>query len=309
MNEPFQSKKDVLLLLGKGMAMGAADIVPGVSGGTIAFITGIYERLLAALTAFRPKTMCVIRQQGLVAFWQAVDGWFLLILFTGIMTSILSFANIISYLTNTFPISVWSFFFGLVVASIICLIKQVSHWRRQECLAILIGTIVAVLISVLRPVQLPDTWWMMVLSGFIAICAMILPGVSGSFILLMMGMYGVFIQAITNMNILFLASFGLGCVAGLLVFSHFLSFLLRQYHSMMMAVLTGFLIGSLNVIWPWKAVVQTTINRHGEVIPLVQENILPWSSGNDRLWLPILIALLGFLIVFILDRMTSKNVS
>lgn len=312
MSHSLKTKKDYLLLFGKGVAMGAADVVPGVSGGTIAFITGIYARLLAALTTLHPKTLALLWQKGIPAFWQAIDGWFLLTLFSGVITSILSLAKLINFLLETFPIIVWSFFIGLVIASIVYLVKQIPQWRWQEVAAIALGTAIAVTISLLRPAQLPDTWWMLGLSGFIAICAMILPGISGSFILLMMGMYTVFIQALNSLNLLFLASFGLGCVAGLLVFSHVLTFLLRRYYSMMMAMLTGFLVGSLNVLWPWKEVLATSVDRHGEIVPLVQQNVLPWvyenATGIDaQLWAAILSTFVGFLIVFFLERIGDQK--
>lgn len=301
-----------LLLFCKGVVMGAADVVPGVSGGTIAFITGIYQRLLDALKTLHPVTLKILFQQGFLAFWSAIDGRFLLTLFAGIVVSILSLAKLIHYALDTYPIALWSFFFGLVLASIVYLIRQVAQWRWQELVAIIIGTLIAVTISLLRPAQLPDTWWMMMFSGFIAICAMILPGISGSFILLLMGMYRVFIDALTAFDIALLASFGVGCLLGLIVFSHVLSFLLRRYSSVMLAMLTGFLVGSLNVLWPWKQVVETTIDRHGDMVPLIQANIsplvYPQLAGEDsQLWLAILIALVGFLIVFVLDRFSRQE--
>ena len=301
-----------LLLFCKGIVMGAADVVPGVSGGTIAFITGIYQRLLDALKTLHPITLNILFQKGFLAFWSAIDGRFLFTLFAGIAVSILSLAKLINYALDTYPIALWSFFFGLVLASIVYLVRQVAQWRWQECVAITIGTLIAVTISLLRPAQLPDTWWMMMLSGFIAICAMILPGISGSFILLLMGMYRVFIDALTALDMILLASFGVGCLVGLIVFSHILSFLLRRYSSLMLAMLTGFLVGSLNVLWPWKQVLETTIDRHGEIVPLLQANISPLSylqvvGADSQLWLAILIAFVGFLIVFVLDWFSRQE--
>lgn len=304
-----ESKKYWIALFFKGVAMGAADVVPGVSGGTIAFISGIYERLLCALTALQPSCLLVLYRQGFAAFWKKIDGRFLLTLFSGVIVSILSLAKLINYALDSFPIIVWSFFFGLVVASIVYLLRQVPRWRWNESVAIVLGTVIAVAISLLRPTQLPDTWWMMMLSGFIAICAMILPGVSGSFILLLMGMYGVFIQALSDVNLVLLASFGVGCIAGLLLFSHFLSFLLRNYFSVVLSLLTGFLLGSLNVLWPWKEVIETITNRHGELVPLVQANISPFhyaviNQSSAYLWSAIIAACVGFSIIFLLERLT-----
>jgi len=301
-----------ITLFMKGLVMGAADVVPGISGGTIAFITGIYTRLLHALKSLHPLSLHILWQQGFRAFWHAIDGRFLLILFSGIFLSIISLAKVIHYALDHFPITVWSFFFGLVVASIIHLIRQINQWRGYEYAALLSGTLIALAIAVMRPVELPAEWWMMMVSGFIAICAMILPGISGSFILLMMGMYEVFIHALSEFNIPLLAGFVAGCVMGLLAFSHLLSFLLKHYFSVMIALLTGFLVGSLHVLWPWKQVLATRINRQGETVPLLQENILPHTfealtQEPARIVTVIVAAFAGFLIVVALEIMSSKN--
>jgi len=263
------------------------------------------------LKSLHPLSLCIWWDQGFLVFWRAIDGRFLLTLFSGVLVSVISLAKVVNYLLDAFPIVIWSFFFGLVIASIVHLIRQIPAWRWQETIAILSGTFIAGAISILRPAELPAEWWMMFLSGFIAICAMILPGISGSFILLLMGMYSVFIQALSNLNLLLLASFGLGCIVGLIAFSHLLSFLLRRYLSVMLALLTGFLVGSLNVLWPWKEVLETTINRHGEVIPIVQRNILPYNfelltGGSAYLAMAIMAAFVGFLIVIILEYLNRE---
>jgi len=306
------STRQWLMLFFKGMAMGAADVVPGVSGGTIAFITGIYTRLLIALKSLHPLSLKVWVKQGFTEFWRTIDGRFLLTLFSGVIVSIVSLAKIIAYVLESHPIAVWSFFFGLVLASIVYLIKQVPQWRWQEVIAIVIGTLIALAISVMRPAQLPDEWWMMMLAGSIAICAMILPGISGSFILLLMGMYSVFIQALTDFNIVLLGSFVVGCIVGLVAFSHLLTFLLKQYSSVILAVLTGFLVGSLNVLWPWKQVLETFIDRHGELVPLVQTNISPGyfqqlMGEPAQLMTATITASVGFLIVFVLEKISSED--
>jgi putative membrane protein len=296
----------------KGVVMGAADVVPGVSGGTIAFVTGIYTRLLDALKRLHPLSLQLWYQDGFAAFWRAIDGRFLLTLFSGIIVSVLSLANLIHYMLEVYPIPVWSFFFGLVLGSILYLLRQVVIWRSPQVIAIVVGTVIAVTISILRPAQLPETWWMMMFSGFIAICAMILPGISGSFILLLMGMYGVFIKALSDLNVLFLASFAIGCIVGLIAFSHVLSYFLQRYYSVMMALLTGFLVGSLNVLWPWKQVVESVVNRHGEIVPIVQSNVSPSyysviSEQPSLLVAALTTMLLGFLIVFSLDWLSNSH--
>lgn len=305
-------KKDWMLLFFKGAAMGAADVVPGVSGGTIAFITGIYTRLLNALKSLTPQALGTLFSEGFAAFWKAIDGNFLLILFSGIISSLLTFANLINYGLDHYPILVWSFFFGLVLASIIYLLKQMPHWRWQEVLAIIVGSIVALIIVSIKPVQLSGEWWMLFLAGAIAICAMILPGISGSFILLLLGMYKVFIEALQSMDLVLLTSFAAGCGLGLLGFSHLLSWLLARFESVMYAVLTGFLIGSLKILWPWKEVVETTVNRHGEIIPLVQHNILPahyseLTSKPDYLIGAVLCTLFGLVLVLLLERIGDSG--
>ncbi len=299
--------KDWYLLFLKGIAMGAADVVPGVSGGTIAFISGIYQRLLNALKSLTPMMLVVLYKEGFIAFWKAVDGRFLVTLFGGVLFSIFTLANAISYSLENYPILIWSFFFGLVLASIVYLIQQTPQWRINEIIAISIGTAIAVAIASLRPAQLPAEWWMMMLAGAIAICAMILPGISGSFILLLMGMYQVFIEALQNIDLLLIASFGCGCVIGLLGFSHLLSWLLKKYESVVYALLIGFLVGSLKVLWPWKQVVETTVDRHGEIIPLIQSNISP-SLYTELTTQPaflggaVLSILFGLVLVLLLER-------
>lgn len=234
-----------LLVVLKGLAMGAADVVPGVSGGTIAFITGIYEELLGSLRSITPKTLALIGQQGVGAFWRATNANFLLALLSGIAISLFSLARIISFCLENYPVLVWSFFFGLIVASIIFIVRQLTTWTWREWLALAIGTLIALGISVAKPAQLPAEWWMVFLAGSIAICAMILPGVSGSFILVLMGMYPVFLNALKTLDVLLLGCFFAGCACGLLTFSHLLYWLLQRFHNVTLAMLTGFLIGSL----------------------------------------------------------------
>ena len=291
----------------KGVAMGAADVVPGVSGGTIAFIAGIYQRLLDALKSCTPAALLILVREGMVAFWQHIDGRFLATLFAGILLSVLTLANVITYALEHYPILVWSFFFGLVLASIIYLFMQTPQWRWQEWLAIVVGTLFALAIISLRPAQLPAEWWVVLLAGSVAICAMILPGISGSFILLLMGIYPIVIGAIQALDLLLLVSFASGCVIGLLGFSHLLSWLLQRYESIMYGLLMGFLVGSMKVLWPWKQVVATTLDRHGEVIPLVQQNVLPWNYQEiigqpAYLGAAIGCALFGLLLVLLLER-------
>lgn len=297
MNYPKRNAKAYSGLFLKGMAMGAADVVPGVSGGTIAFITEIYDELLHSLGQLNVKALVVWKQEGFAAAWRHINGGFLLVLFSGVLLSLKTFAEIITYALEVYPIVVWSFFFGLILASVIYFARQQGSWRWQHYLACVIGAAVVFAVSLASPAQLPGDWWMLFIGGFIAICAMILPGVSGSFLLLLMGLYPVFLQALTNFDLVALASFGAGCVCGLLAFSRVLSWLLDTYEKVTMAVLIGFLIGSLNVTWPWKQTLATTVDRHGEEIPLTQANVLPGQfealTGQDAM---LLAAVLSFII-------------
>lgn len=310
MQKKIRSAKDYALLTAKGMAMGAADVVPGVSGGTIAFITGIYDELLGSLKNLGPSALSILIKQGFNAFWQHINGWFLVAVFGGILISLKTFAALIMVALESHPLQVWGFFSGLILASIYLLYKSNPSFRVKEWLGLLIGASLVYAISISSPGQLAGDWWILFLGGFVAICAMILPGISGSFILLLVGLYPVFLNAINDFDIVSLASFGAGCFTGLLVFSKFLHWLLAKYYSVTVAVLTGFLVGSLNVTWPWKQVIQTTVNRHGEEIPIVQQNVLPDSyiqiTGNDSLFISVCIfSLLGLMLVVSTEKLAE----
>ncbi len=292
--------------------MGAADVVPGVSGGTIAFISGIYEELIDSLRSITPATLALLWRKGPAALWRAINGNFLLTLFGGVFISLMSLSRLISYALEYYPILVWCFFFGLITGSIVYMLRQIKGWRWQQCLALGIGVLIALAVSVARPAQLPDEWWMVFAAGSIAICAMILPGISGSFILLLMGMYSVFLNALKNLDLLLLGSFFGGCVCGLLAFSHLLGWLLQRFHSVTIALLTGFLAGSLNVIWPWKQTLESMLNRHGELVPLVQENLSPWAytlqQQQPSYLLPgLLLMFVGLALVLALEYLVADS--
>lgn len=309
---PQRTWREYIGLLLKGMAMGAADVVPGVSGGTIAFIAGVYDELLHSLKNIGPQTLAVLFCDGIAAAWRQINGNFLLALFGGVLISLKTFATLIGFALEHYPIIVWAFFFGLILASVVYFARQQSGWRPVHWLGLLVGIGVVTLIALAKPAELPGHWWILFAGGFIAICAMILPGVSGSFILLLVGLYPVFLKAIEDLNLIALASFGAGCVAGLLTFSRFLAWLLDNYHSQTLAVLIGFLVGSLQVTWPWKIALETRINRHGEVVPLIQENVLPWvyqqNTGTDaELGLALLAAFVGILVILLIEFFASKK--
>ena len=299
-------KIDLMLFL-KGAAMGAADVVPGVSGGTVAFITGIYERLLNALKRLSPEALLVLKKDGIAGFWQYIDGWFLLTLFSGIATSALSLVRVISYLLTYFPHLLWAFFFGLILISSWIVGKQIEKWSSSAVVALIVGTVVAFTVTQLSPTSVDPTLPIVFGAGLIAICAMILPGISGSFLLLVMGMYAHVIHAIKSFDLVFIAVFGVGCIVGLLSFSHLLSWLFTHYRSVTLALLTGFLLGSLNKVWPWKETVSTRVNSQGEEVPFMQINVSPaqfeLATQQDPQWVfCVVLALSGISLVWVLER-------
>jgi putative membrane protein len=272
--------KQQFLLFLKGVAMGAADVVPGVSGGTIAFISGIYEELLDSIRSINLHALTILKNQGVAAFWRAINGNFLSVLFSGILLSIASLARVVSYSLEYYPILVWSFFFGLIVASIIYIFRQLSHLRWKEWLGLWLGTLVALGISFAPRIQGSDDLFVVFCAGAVAICAMILPGISGSFILLLLGMYPVMISAISDFQWQILLVFILGCGCGLMAFSRVLSWLLHHYYSVTISVLTGFLLGSLLIVWPWKESLEVMVDHKGRDIMLSHQLLMPTTYGE-----------------------------
>lgn len=306
-----RTSKDYLLISLKGMAMGAADVVPGVSGGTIAFISGIYEELLETISNVNLKALKILTSQGIKPFWKQINGNFISALLFGIAISIISLAKLITYLLQHHSLLLWGFFFGLIASSIFLVGKKVTQWNFSNIFSLIVGSVVAFWITILNPMENPDTLWFIFISGAIAICAMILPGISGSFILLLLGSYTLILSAVKELKLLTIATFALGCVIGLLSFSKFLNWLFKKHHNITVAALTGFLIGSLNKIWPWKEVVSTRINSKGEIVPFIENNILPVNyDGNSQIIIVIGLALVGFLLIFGLEKLGNlkKNV-
>jgi putative membrane protein len=302
LHQPNRTIKDYLFILLKGLCMGAADVVPGVSGGTIAFITGIYDEWLSSLKRCTPAVLLMIKRDGIVKTWQYINGNFLLALFGGILISLKTFAAIVLMAMDTYPILVWAFFSGLVAASIYLLVREQRGWGAVEFIGLVFGVLFILAISYMAPAQLPGHGWILFLGGFVAICAMILPGISGSFILLLVGLYPVFLQAIHHLEIVKLLWFGAGCITGLVVFSRFLLWLLNSYHTQTLAILIGFLVGSLSVTWPWKHALLTTVDSHGRTIALQQENLNPLNymavTGSEpTIVLAVVWALAGVLLV------------
>jgi len=296
----------------KGMAMGAADVVPGVSGGTIAFISGIYEELIESIKSLNIKAVRVLFTKGIPAFWKHVNGTFLFSLVVGILVSVVSLARVLEHLLVNHPVLIWSFFFGLVIASALYIARTISSWNYKLVLSLLAGIAIAFTITSITPAQTSEAYWFIFLSGALAICAMILPGISGSFILLLLGKYQFILNALNELKLDIIAVLGLGAVLGIISFSNLLSWLLKKYHDLTIAMLSGFMIGSLNKIWPWKITLESFADSHGELKPLVQENVLPWNftpqSGDDPqiLW-AVLLALCGYGIIMLFENLTKSK--
>ena len=298
----------------KGACMGAADVIPGVSGGTIAFITGIYDRLIESINSINGTALKLLFAGKIKQLWNHVNGNFLLSIFCGIFISVLSLAGLMQYLLEHHPIQTWAFFFGLIVASSIFILKGIEGWNLKAVLFVILGVVLGVTVCTLSPTQTPDALWFVFLSGAIAICAMILPGISGSFILLILGKYKYIMSAITGLttgtavgeNAVIIAVFGIGTVCGLLAFSKFLHWLLSRYHKQTLLVLAGFIIGSLVKVWPWSNMEAIVIAQFPEIADMsaalseaipaeVLESYLP--EVNLQIGGAILFAVIGFALV------------
>ena len=304
------AKNNILLFL-KGMGMGGADVVPGVSGGTIAFITGIYEELLNSIKSIDKEAIQLLFNFKIAALWKHVNGSFLIVLFGGIAVSILSLAKLIHYLLNNHPIQLWSFFFGLIIISALLVSREIRQWKIMVVLAGIAGTAIAYFITAATPATTPDNYLFIFLSGAIAICAMILPGISGSFILLILGKYQFIIESVKELNLIVIIVFGLGCVVGLLSFSRLVSWLLQKYHDITVALLAGFMIGSLNKIWPWKEILSTRLNSKGEIVPLIQKNLWPTDYlarvGEPHILQALLFFGFGILLIIGIEKIAQMS--
>jgi len=301
--------RDYFVIGLKGMAMGAADVVPGVSGGTIAFISGIYEELLIAISNVNLSLLKTLKTSGVKAAWKQLNGSFLAALFLGIFVSIVSLAKVIKHLLESQPILLWSFFFGLVLASIIYIAKQITDWNFKAFLVLIIGAVIAYFITTLNPLISGNSSSLFVfIAGAIAICAMILPGISGSFILVLLGAYKPVLEAVNNRDFKTILVFMAGAVVGLLTFSKVLKWLFKNHKNLTLAVLTGFIIGSLNKIWPWKETLTWRINSRGLKVPFNQQSISPFSFDEDpQLIMAIAFAVLGFVLILGMEKLAIKK--
>lgn len=298
---------DYVFITLKGMAMGAADVVPGVSGGTIAFISGIYEELITSINTINLSLFPILRKEGFKAFWSKINGNFLVALFSGIFISVLSLAKFLSWLLENHSILLWSFFFGLVLASIFFVGKEITKWTIGAVIMFLIGAAAAYFITELPPNENVESLPYLFLSGALAVCAMILPGISGAFILVLLGSYKTILDAVHEKDLKIVITVALGAVFGLLSFARLLKWMFSHYKNITLSLLTGFILGSLNKIWPWKKVLETKI--FGDKTIVIDEvNIWPSAfEGDNQLILAIILALIGFSLIFILERLASKK--
>ncbi|MCE5362723.1 DUF368 domain-containing protein [Pseudomonas anguilliseptica] len=303
--------KKYFLLYAKGIAMGAADVVPGVSGGTIAFVSGIYDELLRSIASV-PIALGLLLRGRIAEAWKAANATFLLVLLLGIMTSVLSLARLITYLLAEQPIPVWSFFFGLILVSTHLVVREIQRWNWTRVVSLLLGVAFAYWITVAAPLQWGHDPLSLFLAGAIAICAMILPGISGSFLLVLMGLYSFVLGAVKSLDITVLLIFASGCLVGIVSFAGFLRWLLARWRDLTLAFLTGLMVGSLNKIWPWKETLSWRTDSHGAQVPVLQNNLWPERfaevSGQDpQVLLAIVLAVAGIALVLGLEWLASRS--
>lgn len=303
-NHPTRPKDYAILFL-KGIAMGTADIIPGVSGGTMAFITGIYEDLLDSIKSFDMTLVRLLLRQKIQEAVEYVPWQFLIALFFGIGVAFVGLAHGVDWMLQNERIYLFAFFFGLILASIVA-IGGMVRWSAGSVGMLLLGTVVAYVVVGLVPLEMPHDPITLLLSGMIAIMAMILPGISGSFLLLILGQYDYVLQLVKSLDVIGIFPLAVGAVIGLMGFSRVLSWLLKHYHQATVAALIGFMIGSLRKIWPWKEVIETRIDRHGDIIPIVEKNILP-MFGSTEFAIAVVLCIIGFLVVSYIDHLQSRS--
>ena len=302
--------KESLFIAGKGFCMGMADIVPGVSGGTVALITGVYDQLISSISSVNKEFLTHIIKFRIKAAAEHINLSFLLPLFMGILTAIISMASLMHFLMSNYGVYTWSLFFGLILASIVFIAKHIETIKDWKSFAyIAFGTCVGYFIVTLIPVETPNNTIFVFLSATIAICAMILPGISGSFILLILGKYIYVTSAIKapfeGSNLMVIATFGSGCLVGLLSFSKLLNYLLKHYHNQLMCVLVGFMIGSMKKIWPWREVLEQKVVR-GKTHVLKDAVIFPQSFGTEEI-IAFGLMFFGIILVFAIESLTNKD--
>ena len=305
MNSKNRSFPDYIVLGVKGFCMGASDVVPGVSGGTMAFILGIYEELIDAIKSFDLKSLQFLVTLKFRPLLDRISWQFLLAVGIGIFAAIFTLSRLLSWLLQNRPIFIWSFFLGLILASVLSVSQRVEAWRILTWLCLVGGTLGSYFLVGLVPVSTPNDYWFLFLCGAVAICAMILPGISGSYILVLLGKYQYVLDAVNHRDFLVLGLVAAGACVGIIAFSRILGWLLKNHHDLMVATLTGLMIGSLRKVWPWKETLESVVDLHGQMVPLVQSNILP-GQWNGEVLAALSLMVAGLLAVLFLDRLGNR---
>ncbi len=300
-----RTAKDYAYLFATGVTMGAADVVPGVSGGTMAFIMGVYQELIDAIKAFDLEVVKLLLRFRVREATERVPWRFLIALLSGVGAAILTLAGVITWLLEHHPVFLYAFFFGLVLASIVAIGAHI-HWSWGAAATLAAGTAIAWWVVGLVPLQMPHDPLTIFFSAMAAITAMILPGISGSFILLILGQYSHVLNAVKSLDVVALLPFGAGVVVGITAFARVLSWLLHHYHQLTITLLVGFMIGSLKKIWPFKETLETMVDRHGDVVPILQRNVLP-DFGASPFWISLGLCMLGFVLIRLLDRLKGET--
>ena len=291
--------------------MGVADVIPGMSGGSVAFITGIYSEMVRALRSIDREAFELVAKKRYQDFWNKINGTFLVVLFGGIITSLFTFARLVTHLQTKYPILVWSFVFGLVLISALLVLRDIKKWNIGIVAAFFCGAFVSFGITLLSPAQTPASIWFIFLTGMLSVCALLIPGLSGAFILLLLGKYQYMVNALISFNFLVIIVFLGGCVAGLIGFSRFLTYTLDNYHNATVALLTGFMLGALNKVWPWREIVEYVTNSKGEQVPAFDRSILPWNyfviTGKDpQVFQAILMMAISVFIVVLFVKIAAR---
>ncbi|MBU1013823.1 MAG: DUF368 domain-containing protein [Bacteroidetes bacterium] len=305
--------KNYIILFVKGIGMGVANVIPGVSGGTIALITGIFERLVNSIKSFDLKAVKLLFGFKFKLFADYTDFKFLISILLGVFVAIISLARLFDYLFVNYPVYIWAYFFGLVLASVYFVGKTVEKWNLRVILTFIIGSAVAVAVSIMNPSAENDNFFFLILCGVVAICSMILPGLSGSFVLILMGNYKlVMIDAVNNLDLVIITPVAIGAVVGIIAFSHLLSWVFKRYRNETISLLTGFILGSISILWPWKKTIYM-VNDLGETIlkngqPIIQkyEQVLP-QSYNSGFWIALFLILLGIISIWITESLAKKT--
>lgn len=288
-----------------GFLMGAADLVPGVSGGTIAFVSGIYDRLINGIKSFDLTTLRLLLRGRFRELWARIPVPFFIALGLGLMTAILSLSHVLAGLFKTHPVQLWSFFFGLVLGSILLLVQETWRWRVADGIAFAVAAVATYWLVGMQAFHTPASPFFLFLAGAIAICAMILPGISGSYLLVIMGKYQQVLEAVNQRDLVSIAIFVSGIAVGILSFVRIVSWLLNRWRHVTLVALTGIMAGALRTVWPWKEVLSTRINSKGEEVPLTQINILP--ASGDGVLVAVLLVVLGAIVVVGISRLSPDH--